>query len=117
MSLKKNYSKKGARCKVTFKIPGELAGKAEKAALVGDFNGWDATAAPMNKHKDGSFSLSINFPVGSTYQFRYLLDDDTWISEPQADGQAHCSFGNCDNSVLNLMRGLTLQNKNSDIEG
>lgn len=105
MSLKKTYSKNGAKCRVMFKIPGKLAGQAEKAALVGDFNGWDATAAPMKKLKDGSFSLSVNFPVGNTYQFRYLLDDDTWLSEAEADGYAYCAFGNCNNSVLNLLDG------------
>lgn len=103
MSFKKTYLKDGSRCRVMFRIDSELADKAEKAAVVGDFNGWDSTAAPMRKLKDGSFSLSMSLPTGKTYQFRYLLDDNTWINETEADGYAYCAFGNCNNSVLNLL--------------
>lgn len=105
MSLQKKYLKDGSRCRVMFRINGEQAGKAEKAAVVGDFNGWDSTASPMRKLKDGSFSLSMSLPASKVYQFRYLLDDDTWISETEADGYAYCAFGNCNNSVLNLLGG------------
>jgi len=87
---------------VTFNIPGELGEKARQAAVVGEFNGWDSTAAPMKKLKNGAFSLSMSLPVGKNYQFRYLMDDNTWISESQADGYAYCPFGNCENSVLIL---------------
>ncbi|MFP4397399.1 MAG: isoamylase early set domain-containing protein [Desulfonatronovibrio sp.] len=103
MSFKKTYLKDGSRCRVMFRIDSELADKAEKAAVVGDFNGWDSTAAPMRKLKDGSFSLSMSLPTGKTYQFRYLLDDNTWINETEADGYAYCAFGNCNNSVLDLL--------------
>jgi 1,4-alpha-glucan branching enzyme len=102
MSLKKTYLKNGSQCKVTFNIPEELGKKARHAAVVGEFNGWDSTAAPMKKLKNGAFSLSMSLPVGKTYQFRYLMDDNNWISESQADGYAHCPFGNCENSVLIL---------------
>lgn len=102
MSLKKNYLKNGAQCKVTFRIPSELGKQASQAAVVGEFNGWDSTAWPMKKLKNGSFSLSMSLPAGKTYQFRYLMDDNNWISEMEADGYAYCPFGDCENSILNL---------------
>ena len=102
MSIKKEYLKNSAKCRVTFKIPGEFAGEAGHAAVVGEFNGWDSTASPMKKLKNGSFSLAVNLPAGRTYQFRYLLDENKWISDSEADGYERCAFGDCDNSVLNL---------------
>jgi 1,4-alpha-glucan branching enzyme len=102
VSLNKNYIKEHPQCKVTFRLSGDAAKKAKKASVVGEFNGWDSTSAPMKKLKDGSFFLSMRIPVGTVYQFRYLLDDNTWVSDPEADCYAHCPYGNCDNSVLNL---------------
>ena len=43
MSLKKKYLKKGI-CKVTFRLPKEVAPSASAVSLVGDFNDWDAEA-------------------------------------------------------------------------
>ncbi len=102
MPLAKTYLKNSSKCKVTFKIPKDVAATAEQAALVGDFNDWDSTAAPMKKLKDGCFSFTINLPVGTVYHFRYLLDDKSWMNEAQADGYSFCSYANCDNSVLTL---------------
>jgi 1,4-alpha-glucan branching enzyme len=102
MPLNKNYMKKCSECKVTFKISSEAAKQAKKASVVGEFNGWDSTSAPMKRLKDGSFYLSMRIPVGTVYQFRYLLDENTWINESEADCHVHCPYGNCQNSVLNL---------------
>lgn len=103
MTLEKRFLKDGKRCKVTFRITSKTAGYAEKASVVGDFNGWDSAAGAMRKLKDGSFSLSLSIPSGTVYQFRYLLDQDIWISDDDGDGYAYCDFGCCSNSVLNLL--------------
>jgi 1,4-alpha-glucan branching enzyme len=102
MSVQKKYLKNGSVCKVTFRISGDHARNAHQAAVVGEFNGWDSTVSPMKKLKNGTFSLTMNFPAGGRYQFRYLLDDNTWISESQADGSVYCAFGNCENSLIDL---------------
>ena len=102
MSLAKNYPKNSSKCRVTFKIPKDVAENAEQASVVGDFNGWDASAAQMKKLKTGCFSLTLSLPVGATYQFRYLLNDDSWMSDSEADGYAYCTYGNCENSILTV---------------
>ena len=56
--LKKNYSKDGRTCRVTFKYPNEKKGST--AVLVGDFNDWNLKAHPMKCLKDGSFSVTIS---------------------------------------------------------
>ena len=93
----KKYSQDKKKCRVTFKIPADLA--SEKVQLYGEFNNW--VGQKMTKQKSGSFSLSITLLAGRKYQFRYLLDGDRWENEPRADGYIPNPFGSED-SVLDL---------------
>ena len=68
--------------------------------LVGEFNDWDVAAAPMRHQTDGSFSATLDLPAGREYQFRYLIDGEVWISDPEADKYAFSPFGDCENSVV-----------------
>jgi len=102
MSLTKTHATNGAKCKVTFRIPADIGGPVLRAHVAGEFNGWDPTAAPMRKLKDGSFSLTMTLPTGKDYQFRYVLDDGNWVSEWQADAYVQTPYGDCENSVLRL---------------
>lgn len=95
--LKKNYSKSGMVCRVTFKLPVEV--DSENAYLCGDFNQWDESDAPMKKLKDGSFSLTVSLEAGQTYRFRYRLDDGRWENDWQADGYAPNELGAEDSLV------------------
>lgn len=95
--LKKNYSKSGKVCRVTFKLPSAV--NAKKAALCGDFNGWDNNDKVMNKLKNGSFSLTVSLPAGRSYRFRYLLDDARWENDWDADAYLPNSYGTEDSVV------------------
>jgi 1,4-alpha-glucan branching enzyme len=95
--LMKSYSKSGTKCRVTFKLPPEV--EAGTAVLCGEFNEWDATATPMKRLKDGSFSATVSVPVGSKYRFRYLLDGERWENDWEADGYLPNEHGTED-SVL-----------------
>ena len=97
--LIKNYTKTGSKCRVTFKLPAEIG--AETAALCGEFNDWGATANPMKKLKDGSFSATVSLPAGETYRFRYLLDSERWENDWEADAYQPNAHGTED-SVLEL---------------
>lgn len=77
MSIEKRYFKTKPLCTLTFRLEGEAAHAAEKAAVVGEFNGWKAGANPMKKLKDGSFKATIDLEPGRDYEFRYLLDKRT----------------------------------------
>ncbi len=79
--LKKNYSKTGQVCRVTFKLPADVG--AEKAELTGEFNDWKPEL--MKKLKDDSFSLTISLDANQEYRFRYLLDDERWENDWAAD--------------------------------
>ena len=82
--LKKNYSKTGNVCRVTFDLPPDV--NAKKASLCGEFNNWDPKANPMVKRKDGSWSVTISLKTNKDYRFKYLLDNGRWENDWNADG-------------------------------
>jgi len=103
MAIKKLKVKDKPKFKVTFSIPKEIAKDFNKAALVGDFNNWDQKATPMNKSKkNGAFTKSIELDEKTEYEFRYLLDDSTWLNDEQADKHVPTYFLDSENSVIVL---------------
>lgn len=101
MSLKKKKIN-SSTVKVSFTVAPEFASGHSKAELLGEFNGWGNESAAMKRKKDGSFSLTMNLPTGRDYEFRYLLDENFWINDEQADRYQYSPFGNCENSVISL---------------
>lgn len=102
MSVEKKYVKTKGVCKVTFQLRESEAGGAQNVFLVGEFNDWAMHTLPMKKQKDGSFKAVVDLAVGRTYQFRYLLDDDRWENDWNADSYCYSEFGNCENSVVEV---------------
>ncbi len=103
MPIKRNKIKDKQKFKVTFSIPREIAKDYKQAAIVGDFNNWDPKSSPMKKlKKDGTFSASIELDGNNDYEFRYLLDGNTWLNEEQADKHVPTYFLDSENSVISL---------------
>lgn len=97
--VKKNYSKTGKICRVTFKHENET--QAQSAVLTGDFNHWSTDLNPMKKLRDGSFSVTLSLAAGNTYAFRYILDGSVWANETQADGYIENDYGE-ENSLIQV---------------
>lgn len=102
MALTKKFLKSKPICKVTFKLPKEAVENAKKVCIVGDFNQWDKETNALKRNKNGSYTITLDLEVGSDYQFRYLLDDTTWINDWDADRYEFNPVGNCENSVVAL---------------
>lgn len=103
MSISKKYLKSKPICKVTFRIPAEVGIKHKKAFVLGTFNDWDKTSNRMKKLvKDGSFSVVVDLESGKEYEFKYLLDDDVWYNDANADDQVTTHFGDSSNSVVSV---------------
>jgi len=100
MALKKKYLKSKPCCKVTFVVTKEQAKDAGKVFLVGEFNNWEPGVTPLRRQKDGSFTRTLDLETDREYQFRYLIDGEIWISDPEADRFAFSPFGDCENSVV-----------------
>ncbi len=102
MSLKKRYLKSKPICKVTFTLPKQNANTAARVFLVGDFNNWNTRATPMKALKSGAFTVTLDLPKEKKYQFRYLLDNECWENDGEADSYVPNGFGDADNSVVVL---------------
>jgi len=100
--IKKQFLKTKPEANVTFNLPKEAASGAAKVALVGDFNDWDTTATEMKKLKTGAFKATIKLETGKEYQFRYLIDGQTWENDWEADKYVPNNLSFEDNSVVEL---------------
>ena len=98
--ITKNYTKTGKSCRVTFRhTPSE---EVKQVRLLGEFNEWGSDSTDLlKKRKDGSFSLTLSINAGKEYRFRYLLDDNQWENDEQADDYVWNIFGTKD-AVLSL---------------
>ncbi len=100
MSVKKQYLKSKPKCKVTFRLPSKVAKKAKNVHIVGEFNNWSTVATPMKRLKNGAHVATMDLDPGQEYQYRYLIDDDTWENDWSADKYVSSCYGGCDNSVV-----------------
>jgi 1,4-alpha-glucan branching enzyme len=83
---------------VTFTMTNAGLG-GRRLTVVGDFNGWDPGANPM-EHHDGSYTATIALERGR-YRFRYLSEDGSWFNDDAADAYEDNEHGGHD-SVLDL---------------
>jgi 1,4-alpha-glucan branching enzyme len=100
MSLEKRYLKSRPVSKVTFRLPPDAAPEAEKVHLVGDFNDWKTDATPMARLKNGEFKVCLDLEIGREYRFRYLIGDDTWENDWDADKYVPSDIAEDENSVV-----------------
>lgn len=100
MSFKKQYLKSRPICKVTFRISKEAVDSASTVHIVGEFNEWDKKATPMKRLKTGEFVVTVDMDVGREYQYRYLLDNITWVNDNQADKYVPSYYKDVENSVI-----------------
>jgi len=94
--LKKRRFKKQKITKVTFLLPSEV--EAETVHLMGEFNDWQTSQA-MRRQKDSSWRITVDLEPGREYQFRYLVDGQRWLNDPQADNYVPNPYGD-QNSVV-----------------
>ena len=102
MSLKKQYLKTKPVCKVTFRLTREDVGDAASVHLTGEFNDWDKPGTPMKSFKNGAFTVTLDLEKDREYQFRYLVDKEIWINDPEADKYVASGFKGSDNAVICL---------------
>ena len=85
--------------RVTFTMPA-LEG-SQTIHLVGDFNDWSETAAPMERQADGSWAVKLDLENNRHYHYRYLVNGREWHNDWGADEYSTNPYGG-DNSVVVL---------------
>jgi 1,4-alpha-glucan branching enzyme len=98
--IKKKLSPAGNVVRVTFELPAEMA--EEGAAVVGDFNDWDAESGQMDYIKTRDvWKKGFSLEPGASYQFRYLVDGTTWCNDEEADDYVPNEYSS-ENGVVDL---------------
>ena len=101
--IKKQFLKSKPVCKTTFTLPVEAAPEADTVVIVGDFNEWNLDkGVEMKKQKNGIFKAVVELESGKEYQFRYLIDGESWENDWEADKYVSTPFG-VDNSVVSVL--------------
>ena len=98
--IKKSYRKNSKFCRTTFRfVPEEANTNIEDVKLLGDFNSWEG--AQMEKRKNGSYSTTVSLEGGKSYQFRYLVNENEWTNDTEADSYVYGPFG-AQNAVIEI---------------
>ncbi len=78
--------KKGNEVRITFALPDESS--LGQVSVVGDFNAWTPGVHTLVRRANGTRSVAVSVPAGSTQRFRYLGEDGIWFDDPEADAHA-----------------------------
>ncbi|OLY90873.1 Glycogen recognition site of AMP-activated protein kinase [Cnuella takakiae] len=91
----KTYYKTKEYCKVkfTFKVD-----NAETVEILGLNSDWENSIV-MSRRKDGTFSCEVPLPKNSEHEFKYRINEQLWMNEPEADAEKPNEFGTS-NSVI-----------------
>jgi 1,4-alpha-glucan branching enzyme len=81
---------------VLFLLPADV--DAERAELCADFTDWQPLAMTRS---DAGFQVTVPLPVGSTHEYRYLLDGHRWEDAWDAEEYVDNAFGTR-NSVVHV---------------
>jgi 1,4-alpha-glucan branching enzyme len=65
--------------RLTFVLPADQP--LGRVSVVGDFNRWLPGAHELRKRSNGTRSLSVTVPEGTSLRFRYLAENDHWSNE------------------------------------
>ncbi|MGL1956330.1 MAG: isoamylase early set domain-containing protein [Colwellia sp.] len=93
--LKKKSFKTKNETEITFEFSRE---DADSVALVAEFNDWQPVSMNFNK-KDRVFRTKVRLPKDKSFHFRYLINEQEWENDHQADDYISNPFGS-DNSVV-----------------
>ena len=93
--LTKKFFKTKKETDVTFEFN---ISQATKVQLVAEFNDWQPVDMKYSK-KDQVYRAKVRLPKDKQFHFRYLIDNEIWENDHQADAYIANGFGS-DNSIV-----------------
>ncbi len=75
--------------KVTFALPDT----GQPVSVVADVNAWDPHAHPLRKRSNGTRSVAVELPPGTSVRFRYLDASGRFFDDPDADAHEPNGIG------------------------
>ena len=78
-----------------------VAPDAKKVAVVGDFNGWDAShvAYQAQQHGGGVWSVTAPVPLGH-HRYSFVVDDSLWVADPTAPRVTDYDYGMPNSAIV-----------------
>ena len=78
-----------------------VAPDAKKVAVVGDFNGWDASHVGYQaQHRGGGvWSVTASVPLGH-HRYSFVVDDSVWVADPIAPRAVDNDFGVTNSAIV-----------------
>lgn len=67
--------------RLTFVLPADEP--CGRVSVVGDFNGWRPGEHELRRRSNGTRSLAVTVPEGTSLRFRYLAENDHWSNETE----------------------------------
>ncbi len=75
--------------KLTFAIPDS----GRPVSVVADFNEWNPSIHPLRKRANGTRSVAVTLPAGTTARFRYLSEGGVFFDDPEGEAFEANGFG------------------------
>jgi 1,4-alpha-glucan branching enzyme len=73
--------------------------QAKSAVVAGSFNSWDLKKTPLRKEGNGDWKVTVWLPPGR-YEYRFVVDGNHWMSDPNAKESIQNSFGSSNSVVV-----------------
>jgi len=102
MSLKKSFIDTTQKFKVTFELPVTENNTEKEVRVVGDFNDWNWDAAPTMSISENYYKVDIELLPGKKYEYRYLINNEHWANDNNADDYSPSPCDDINNCVLIL---------------
>ncbi len=103
--LKKRFFKTKAEADVTFEFACDATTtliSSDTVELFADFNNWQAIPMKFIK-KDNVFRTKVRLPENRQFHFRYLINNNKWHNDHNADLYLPNTYGT-ENSVVSTLR-------------
>ena len=107
MSIIKHFAK-GNMCEVEFHLPQQAVKKRREVRVVGEFNDWSWEKGLPMRLENGVYIGKVLLPTNSTYQYRYLIDNQYWENDWDADEYVPADCG-VENSVVDTAIDIVSQ--------
>ena len=104
--IKKQYLKGKSLCKVTFTLPKEAAVDAKEVRILGEFNDWSWEKSSPMKASKKEFKTTLELATSQSYQFRYMIDNERWENDWNADDYVATPFIGIQNSVVIIEKAV-----------
>ena len=93
-------------------MPQEATQGAEEVLLLGEFNEWSPeNGVHMKASKKGNFEAVVELNTGRNYEFRYLINNEIWENDWNADDYIPSPYTGVFNSVVYLNEAKKIAEK------